>query len=74
LKPFTANKPLVDDIVEFLKDYLEKVATNKASALTVPLVPSKPRKPLTPQSRNRLYGDYLSAYGKKKAVTPIEKL
>ena len=74
LEPFTANKPLVDDIVEFLKDYLAKVATNKESALSGPFVPSKPRKPLTPQARNRLYGDYLSAYGKKKAVTPIEKL
>ena len=74
LEPFTANKPLVDDIVEFLKDYLEKVTMNKASALSDTIVPSKPRRPLTPQARNRLYGDYLSAYGKKKAVTPMENL
>lgn len=74
LEPFTANKPLVDDIVKFLKDCLAEAVTDKASAASDSHVPSKPRKPLTPQARSRLYGDYLYAYGKKKAVTPIEKI
>ena len=74
LEPFAANKPLVDEIIIFLKDYLEKVKNNNKKAKTGPIIHSKPRKPLSQGARLRLYGDYLSAYGKKKAVTPIKKI
>ena len=71
LEPFAANLPLVNNITMFLKEILEK---DRAAAMTGPMISSKPRKPLTPKTRYNLYGDYLSAYKKKKAVTPTENL
>ena len=74
LEPFATNLPLVNNITMFLKEILEKEEKNRAAAMTGPITSSKPRKPLTPKARYNLYGDYLSAYKKNKAVTPTENL
>jgi hypothetical protein len=74
LEPFDANLPLVNSIIDFLKDFLEKEEKNRATAMTGPLIPSKPRKPLSTKAKGSLYGDYLSAYKKNKPTTPTERL
>ena len=74
LEPFAANLPLVNDIVSFLKEFLDKEEKNRAAAMTEPLIPSKPRKPLSMRAKGNLYGDYLSAFKKNKPITPPECL
>lgn len=77
IEPFkgdSSNVSLTNNIIATLKEILSQENTNRQNAINSTITPSKPRKPLTPQSIYRLYGDYLSAYGKKKAITPIEKI
>lgn len=70
LEPFAANQSLANSITTFIMGILEK----EENAMTDPMIPSKPRKPLFSKSRYNLYGDYLRAYKKNKAVTPTENL
>ena len=74
LEPFAANQSLVNSITAFLKEILDKEEQNRQTATTGSMIPSKPRKPLSSKSRHNLYGDYLRAYKKNKAVTPTENL
>ena len=74
LEPFHANLPLVDNIISTLQDYITYESQNIANAQNSTIIPSKARKPLSAKSKFNLYGDYLSAYRKKKATSPDEVL
>lgn len=72
LEPFHANLPLVNNITSTLQDFINLESQNITTAQNVPLIQSKSRKPLSTKSKINLYGDYLNAYNKKKAITPDE--
>ena len=68
IEPFNANMPLVNEITSFIKELLKE---GKTTAMTGSLIT---RKPLSRKANNNLYGDYLNAYRKKKAITPMENI
>ena len=74
LEPFKPNAQIAYDVTSFLSDFLDKEGQNCHTAMSKNPVPSKPRKPLTQRAKANLYGYYLSAYYKKKAITPTEQL
>ena len=74
VEPFVTSESLIDRITGFIKEVLEYEVKFKSDAMNNQIIKSKPRKPLTPQAKTNLYGDYLASYQKKKARTPTETL
>lgn len=73
-EPFKPNAQIAYDVTSFLSEFLDREEENRNIAMAQSPIPSKPRKPLTQKARANLYGDYLNAYNKKKAITPTEQL
>ena len=77
LEPFKGdvkNIELTNGIINSLNSFLTQESNLRDKANNTQIPPSKPRKPLSAQSRNRLYGDYLKADKKRREITPIEKI
>ena len=74
LEPFKPDAQIAIDVITFLQNFLGEENQYRSTAMQGNNIPSKPRKPLTQKARANLYGDYLNAYNKKKAITPTEQL
>lgn len=74
LEPFKPDAQIAIDVTIFLQNFLDKESQYRNSAMSQNPIPSKQRKPLSQKARANLYGDYINAYNKKKAVTPTEQL
>lgn len=71
LEPFKPNAQIAYDVTSFFKDFVDKEEQDINTAMSQNPDSSKP---LTQREKANLYGDYLSAYNKKKAITPTEQL
>lgn len=71
LEPFKPNAQIAYDVTSFFKDFVDKEEQDINTAMFQNPDSSKP---LTQREKANLYGDYLSAYNKKKAITPTEQL